>query len=62
MQLPFIGPPITMSEVPRDVAAGGLHELDGVPLYLSNGVGMERATAPQVRFGDRPSVGVVTLT
>ena len=60
--IPFIGPPITMSNVPRAVAAGGLHEIDGTPIYLSNGVGMERATAPQVRFNSRPSIGIVTLT
>jgi len=60
--IPFIGPPITMSNVPRAVAAGGLHEIDGIPIYLSNGVGLERATAPQVRFNSRPSVGLVTLT
>lgn len=60
--IPFVGPPITMSNVPRAVAAGGLHEIDGTPIYLSNGVGMERATAPQVRFNSRPSVGIVTLT
>ncbi len=60
--IPFVGPPITMSNVPREVAAGGLHEIDGIPIYLSNGVGMERATAPQVRFNSRPSVGIVTLT
>lgn len=60
--IPFFGPPITMSNVPRAVAAGGLHEIDGTPIYLSNGVGMERATAPQVRFNSRPSVGIVTLT
>ena len=62
VRLPLVGPPITMSGVPRSVAGGGLHELDGIPIYLSNGVGMERHTAPQVRLGDRPSVGVVTLT
>jgi len=61
VQLPWIGPPITMSNVPRDVAAGGLHELEGTPIYVSNGVGMERATAPQVRLGTPPSVGLVTL-
>jgi predicted MPP superfamily phosphohydrolase len=62
VRLPFVGPPITMSGVPRSVAGGGLHEIEGVPIYLSNGVGMERHSAPQVRLGDRPSVGVVTLT
>jgi predicted MPP superfamily phosphohydrolase len=62
VRLPFLGPPITMSGIPRHVAAGGLHTIDGIPIYLSNGVGLERADAPQVRLGDRPSVGVVTLT
>lgn len=61
VQLPFFGPPIKLSDVSRAVAAGGLHEVDGVPIYLSTGVGMERATAPQVRFLARPSIGVVTL-
>jgi uncharacterized protein len=60
--IPFIGPPITMSNVSRSIAAGGLHEIDGIPIYLSNGVGLERASAPQVRFNSRPSVGIVTLT
>jgi predicted MPP superfamily phosphohydrolase len=62
VRLPVIGPPITKSGVPRSVAAGGLHTIDGIPINLSNGVGMERHEAPQVRLGDRPSVGVVTLT
>jgi len=62
VQLPFIGPPIKLSNVSRTVAAGGLHEIDGVPIYLSTGVGLERATAPQVRFLTRPSIGLVTLT
>lgn len=62
VQIPFFGPPITMSNVSRAIAAGGLHEIDGTPIYLSNGVGMERHTAPQVRLNDRPSIGIVTLT
>lgn len=61
VQLPVLGPPIKLSGVSREVAAGGLHEVDGVPVYLSTGVGLERATAPQVRFGARPSIGVLTL-
>jgi predicted MPP superfamily phosphohydrolase len=47
--------------VSRAIAAGGLHEIGGIPIYLSNGVGMERRQAPQVRFNSRPSVGLVTL-
>jgi predicted MPP superfamily phosphohydrolase len=62
VSLPFVGPLLTASHVPQEVAAGGLHELGGVPLYVSGGAGLERGFAPQVRFGVRPSVGVVTLT
>ncbi|MCP3998362.1 MAG: hypothetical protein GY722_25355 [bacterium] len=59
--LPLIGPPVTFSSVPRSVAAGGLHEVDGHAVYVSTGVGRERANAPQVRFGVRPSIGVIDL-
>jgi uncharacterized protein len=59
--LPGIGPLITMSDVPRSVARGGLHEIDGNPIYVSNGVGLERAAAPQVRLFSRPSVAVLEL-
>lgn len=60
--LPFIGPLVTASTVPRHVAAGGLHELHGTPVYVSTGVGRERRSAPQVRFGVRPSIGIIDLT
>lgn len=59
--VPGIGPLITMSDVPRAVARGGLHEIDGNAIYVSNGVGMERAQAPQVRLFSPPSVGVLVL-
>lgn len=59
--LPFVGPLLTLSAVPRSVAAGGLHTIDTQPIYVSTGVGMERSHAPQVRFGVRPSVGVIDL-
>ena len=61
VQLPFFGPPVTLTGVPRDVAAGGLHEIDDQPIYVSAGAGMERHNAPQVRFLARPSVGLVTI-
>ena len=60
--LPFIGPLVTASNVPRHVAAGGLHELHGTPVYVSTGVGRERRTAPQVRLGVRPSIGIIDIT
>ena len=61
VQLPGIGPLFTGSEVPRVVAAGGLHLVNTHPVYVSTGVGMLRGQAPQVRFRSRPSVGVLTL-
>ena len=61
VSLPFIGPPLTLSNVPREVAAGGLHVLNGHPLYVSTGVGLERGQAPQLRFGVRPSVALITV-
>ena len=61
VSVPFFGPPLTLSSVPRHVAAGGLHELDGSAVYVSTGVGRERDNAPQLRFGVRPSIGTVDL-
>ncbi len=61
VQLPGLGPLMTLSDVPRDVAAGGLHDLDGNRIYVSTGVGREQQGAPSIRFGVRPSVGVLTL-
>ena len=59
--LPMFGPPLTLSAVPRQVGAGGLHEVRGNPIYVSTGVGMERGQAPQLRFGVRPSVAVLEV-
>jgi predicted MPP superfamily phosphohydrolase len=59
--LPLLGPPVTLSTVPRRVAAGGLHELNGNPIYVSRGVGMERGPAPPVRFNCPPELTLLTL-
>ncbi|MEZ6017558.1 MAG: metallophosphoesterase [Planctomycetota bacterium] len=59
--IPFFGPPVTLSKVPREVGAGGMHRVHGVPIYVSRGVGMERGHAPRVRFFCPPEVAVVTL-
>lgn len=61
VSLPLFGPPLTLSSVPRHVAAGGLHELHGTPIYVSTGVGRERGNAPQLRLGVRPSIGIIDL-
>jgi predicted MPP superfamily phosphohydrolase len=59
--VPGFGPLITMSQVPRAVAEGGLHEIDGNRIYVSPGVGMERRQAPQVRLFSPPTIAVLTL-
>jgi len=63
--LPFFGPPLTLSEIPRAYAAGGLHRLgagDGAPwLCVSRGIGMERGHAPRIRFLCRPELVVFDL-
>jgi len=61
VQLPWIGPPFILSEVPREVGAGGLHTLDGHKLYVSRGIGWEHGHAPRVRFRCPPEVSVLTL-
>ena len=59
--VPGFGPPVTLSDVPRAVAAGGLHAIDGNPVYVSRGVGCERNQAPRIRFFCPPEVSVVCL-
>jgi hypothetical protein len=58
--IPFFGPPITASRLPR-LYAGGLHDYRGIPLHVSRGVGMERGFAPPVRFLCPPEICVVDL-
>jgi predicted MPP superfamily phosphohydrolase len=61
VSVPFIGPLMTLSSVPRHIAAGGLHDYAGNAVYVGHGVGLERGSAPQVRFGVRPDIGIVTI-
>lgn len=61
VRLPLFGPPITLSRVPRAVAAGGYHDLDGVPIYVSRGIGWEHGHAPRVRFLCPPEVSLLSL-
>jgi predicted MPP superfamily phosphohydrolase len=62
VQIPLIGPIITLSSVPNRVAAGGLHELAGARrVYVSRGVGLERDQAPRLRFLCPPEISLVTL-
>ena len=63
VQLPLIGPLVTLSEVPRRWAGGEPTRLpSGATLIVSRGVGMERDTAPRLRFLCRPELLVVEVT
>lgn len=59
--VPGFGPLVTLSDVPRDVARGGLSRVDGNQIYVGPGVGIERGDAPQVRLFNRPAVAILTL-
>ena len=61
IQIPFFGPIWNVTELPRNVAAGGLHEVRGVPLYVSPGIGVQRGESPKVRFGVRPTIGILDI-
>ena len=56
VQLPFIGPLITFSKVPRDHAAGNNEIAPGRHLVVSRGIGLERGAAPRLRFLCRPEL------
>ena len=58
--LPLFGAPITKSRLPRRFASG-LDEYEGLPVHVSAGVGMERGTAPQIRFLCPPEICVLEL-
>lgn len=58
---PFFGPPITLTSLPRSIAAGGLHEFRGRRIYVSRGAGLERTQAPRIRFLCPPEVSILTL-
>jgi uncharacterized protein len=57
---PFFGPVITKSRLPRRFASG-LGEYEGLPVHVSRGIGMERGTAPQIRFLCPPEICVLEL-
>jgi len=62
VQLPFIGPLLTVSRVPRRWASGVTHLADdNKALIVSNGVGMERRHAPRIRFLCPPEVIIIEL-
>ena len=60
--LPFVGPLVTLSRVPRRIAAGGLFRLGDSWLCVSRGIGMERGYAPRIRFLCPPELVVLELS
>jgi predicted MPP superfamily phosphohydrolase len=59
--LPFFGPPLTLTRLPRRYAAGGLNDYAGVALHVSRGAGMERGSAPQIRFLCPPEICLIEM-
>ena len=60
--IPGFGPPLTLTRVRREVAAGGLHRVHEQLIYVSRGVGHERGLAPPVRWFCPPEITVLSLT
>lgn len=56
VRLPWLGPILTLSQVPRAWAAGTTRLENGGTLVVSRGVGMERGPAPRLRFSCRPEL------
>jgi predicted MPP superfamily phosphohydrolase len=61
VQLPFVGPIITHSLVPRRWASGTTELDGGRTLVVSRGIGMERNYAPRLRFFCRPEIVVIDV-
>jgi len=61
VRLPGLGPLVTFSRVPRDQARGVTRLPGGAHLVVSAGVGLERSTAPRLRFFCPPEVWVLDL-
>jgi predicted MPP superfamily phosphohydrolase len=61
VQLPLIGPLITLSEVPRRWASGVTALDTWRTLIVSRGIGMERMGAPRLRFLCRPQLVIVDI-
>lgn len=63
VQLPLVGPLLTLSAVPREWAAGNsaIALSGGRTLIVSRGVGHERGSAPRLRFRCKPEVVVIEL-
>lgn len=61
LSLPGFGPPVTLSQVDRAIAAGGLHRIGRLNVLVSRGIGMEGHIAPRIRFNCRPHAIFLTI-
>lgn len=61
VQLPGIGPLMTLCDVPHRWASGLTEIVPGKHLLVSRGLGMERNEAPRMRFCCRPELVIVDL-
>jgi predicted MPP superfamily phosphohydrolase len=61
VRLPFIGPLLTFSQVPRAWAAGQTEIAPGKTLLVSRGIGHECAYAPRLRFLCRPELAIMDI-
>ena len=61
VQIPGIGPLLTLSAVPREWASGLTEIHSGQYLLVSRGIGLERGNAPLMRFLCRPELIVIYL-
>jgi uncharacterized protein len=61
VRLPWIGPLMTLSRVPRAWAAGMTQLPGDRTLLVTRGIGMERDGAPRIRFLCRPELMVIDL-
>ncbi len=61
VQLPLLGPAVTLSSVPRRIGAGGLHAYNDNAVYVSRGVGLERGQAPRIRFLCPPEITLLEI-
>ncbi len=61
VRLPIIGPLLTLTRVPRSWAAGVTERAPGRTLVVSRGTGLERGSAPRLRFLCRPELVVIQI-
>lgn len=59
--LPLYGALATLSRFGKQFEQGFYADAQGLPLYVSRGIGMEGGDMPRVRFAARPELAVIEL-